>query len=98
MYAVLTSMNLGPDMRLVGEQSADQAYRFLKYMRGFKGATFFCDVETGEYLRLLLWESREDSEVADSFIEPKIRDIAGNYFKADPIRKVFEVYEPKLMF
>jgi hypothetical protein len=96
VYAVLTSMNLGPNMRSVGEQSADQTYRFLKYMRGFKGATFFYDVETGEYLRLFLWESKEDAEVADSFIEPKMRDITGNHLKAGPIRKVFEVYEPRL--
>jgi hypothetical protein len=98
MYAVLTSMNLGPDMRLVGEQTADLAFKFLKYMRGFRGATFFCDIEAGEYFRLLLWESKEDSEVADSFIEPKIRETAGNNLKSGPTRKVFEVYEPKLMF
>jgi hypothetical protein len=97
MYAVLTSMNLGPNMRSVGEQTANQAFRFSKYMRGFKGATFFCDVETGEYLRLLLWESKEDLEAADSFIGPKLREIAGNFLKAGPTSKIFEVYEPRLM-
>jgi hypothetical protein len=97
MYAVLSSMNLGPNMRSVGEQTADEAYRFLKYMRGFKGATFFYDIESGEYLRLLLWDSKEDAEVADSFIEPKILDIAGTSLKSILTRKVFEVYEPKLM-
>jgi hypothetical protein len=90
-------MNLGPVNRPVGEQTADEAYKYLKYMRGFKGATFFCDVESGEYLRLLLWESKQDAEVADSFVEPKIRDIAGASLKSIPTRKVFEVYEPKLM-
>ena len=97
MYAVLTSMNLGPDMRLVGEQTADQAFKFFKYMKGFKGATFFFDVEAGEYFRLLLWESKEDSAAADSFIGPKIRETVGKFLKADPTSKIFEVYEPKLM-
>jgi hypothetical protein len=96
MFAVLTAMNLGPNMRSVSEKAADQASKYIKYMKGFKGATFFGDIEAGEYYTLVLWQSKEDSEAANSFVGPKLGGIVGDFLKSPPTRKIFEVYEPKI--
>ena len=95
MYATLLTLNIGPDMRPVGEKTADQFYSIMKTLKGFKGATFFGDVASGDYNTLVLWESKEDAEAASSVTAPKLQEALGNVLKAPPIRKIFEVYEPK---
>lgn len=95
MYVSLTTLNLGPDMRPVGEKAADQFFSIMKNLKGFKGATFFADVAAGDYNTLVLWESKEDAEAAHSTIAPKLQQALGDILKAPPTRKLFEVYEPK---
>ena len=95
MYAALTTLNLGPNMRSAGEKTADQFFSAVKNMKGFKGATFFGDIEAGSYNTLVLWESKEDAEAAFSILGPKTQQALGNSLKAPPTRGIFEVYQPK---
>lgn len=82
-------------MRSMGEKTADQFLSIMKNLKGFKRATFFADFATGEYNTLVLWESKEDAEAARSITSPKLQEAMGNVLKAPPVRKLFEVYEPK---
>ena len=95
MYASLSTFNLGPGMRSAGEKLADQFAPVLKTLKGFKGVTFLADVEAGEYMALMIWESKEDAEAAHALTAPKMQEAAGSILKAPPTRKVLEVYEPK---
>jgi heme-degrading monooxygenase HmoA len=95
MYAVLTTFNLGPGMRSAAEKSVDQSNPVIKKLKGFKGATYFGDVEVGEYHSLVIWESKENAEAARAIMAPKVQEAAGSILKAPPTRKVFEVYKPK---
>jgi len=95
MYASMLNLNLGPGMRSAGEQLADQSSPILKTLKGFKGVTFFADVEAGEYMSLSLWETKEDAEAGAAISGPKLREAAGNILKGSPTRRFFEVYEPK---
>jgi heme-degrading monooxygenase HmoA len=95
MYAALFTLNLGPDMRPVGEKTADQFFSIIKNLKGFKGATFFGDATAGDYNGLVLWESKEDAEAAYAITGPKIQEALGNILKAPPTRRIYDVYEPK---
>jgi len=95
MYASLSILNFGPNMRPAGEKAADQFFSIMKTLKGFKGATFFADVEAGEYNTLVLWETKEDLEAANSAIAPKVQQALGNILKSPPTRRIFEMYEPK---
>jgi len=95
MYATLVMIKLGPDMRPVGEKTAEQFFSIMKNLKGFKGATFFGDVAAGDYNTLALWESKQAAEAAQSITGPKLQEALGNILKSPPTRKIFEVYEPK---
>ena len=95
MYASLSTFNIGPGMRAVGEKIADQESQLLKNMKGFKEVIYLGDVETGEYASLIIWESKEDIEAAYLIISPKTQEAVGSLLKAPPKRKIFEVYKPK---
>jgi heme-degrading monooxygenase HmoA len=95
MYASLLNLNLGPGMRSAGEQLADQSNPTLKTRKGFKGITFFADVEAGEYMSLGLWETKEDAEASAAISDPKLKEAVGNILKKPPTRRFFEVYKPK---
>jgi heme-degrading monooxygenase HmoA len=95
MYAALSTFNLGPGMRSTGTKMADQFASAMKAMKGFKGQTYFANPEAGEYMVLVIWESKEDAEAAHAITGPKAKEAMANILKAPPTWKVFEVYEPK---
>ena len=95
MYASMLNLNLGPGMRSAGEQLADQSSPILKTLKGFKGVTFFADVEAGEYMSLSLWETKEDAEAGAAISDTKLKEAVGNILKGPPTRRFFEVYKPK---
>jgi len=82
-------------MRPAAEKAATQAYSIMKALKGFKSATFFGDVAAGDYYTLVLWESKEDAEAAQSATGPKTQQALGAILKAPPTRGVFEVFEPE---
>jgi heme-degrading monooxygenase HmoA len=95
IYAPLSTFNIGPGKRAVGEKLADQSAQLLKNLKGFKEVIYFADVEAGEYASLTIWESKEDVEAANLIIGPKTQEAVGSLMKAPPTRKIFEVYKPK---
>lgn len=96
MYTRLILVNFGPGMHATGEMVADTFAPIYKTMKGFKGATFFNDYETGECGALSLWESKGDAEAATVSLWPKLQEVAGGMLKGPPIVRIFELYEPKV--
>ena len=95
MYALLFTFKLGPNMRTAAEQMADQSFLGYKSMKGLKSVTYIGEDESGEYGALSIWESMEDLEAAAAILGPKTGEALANIVKEPPIRKVYEVYEPK---
>lgn len=94
MYTRLILVNFGPGK--MGERVADAFAPIYKTMKGFKGATFFADSETGERGSLTLWESKDDAETATASLWPKLQEFAHGMLKGPPTVKVFELYEPEV--
>ena len=95
MYAQLMMLKLGEGMRSTAENIADEALPTLKALKGFKGITFFGDVEVGEYGSFSLWESKEDAQSAAAVMGPKVEQAVKGIAKAPPTRRFYEVHEPK---
>jgi len=95
MYAQLFNFKLGPNMRSAAEQMADQSFTGYKSMKGFKSVTYLGEDESGEYAALSIWESKEDLEAAAAILRPKTEEALADIVKETPIRKVYDVYEPK---
>jgi hypothetical protein len=98
MYAVLTTLNLGPGMWKVACESSDQSLTLFKTMQGFKGASFFGDKNSGKYNCLATWESKANVDAAYAVLGPKLVESIRNLnitMSAPPERQVFEVYEAK---
>jgi len=49
MYAQLSIITIGPEMRSTAEKIGDQSFAVLRTLKGFKNTTFFGDVTAGEY-------------------------------------------------
>jgi heme-degrading monooxygenase HmoA len=96
MYTRLILVNFGPKTRSTGEMVANTFAPIYKTMKGYKGATFFANHETGECGALSLWESKEDAEAATASLWPKLQEIAGGMLKGPPIVRTYEYYEPKV--
>jgi len=94
MYATFTMINLGPGMRQEAEKIANQFAPVNRSLKGFIRYNYFGDVETGDYGSLILYESKEDAENALATIGPEMKKTAGDIVKGEPIRRVFEIYEP----
>ena len=98
MYAVLTTLNLGPGMWDLACQSSDQSLIFFKTMKGFKQATFFGDRDSGIYNCLAVWDSKANVDAAYTVLGPKLLEAMKAMkitMKAPPARQVYEVYEAK---
>lgn len=95
MYTRLILLSFGPGMRTAVESTADAYAAMYKTMKGFRGATFFADYETGECGALTMWESKEDARVATASLWPQLQKLAGGMLKGPPTVRTFEVYEPK---
>jgi len=96
MYTRLILMNFGPGRRSAAEKVADTFAPIYRTMKGFRGATFFGDFETGECGALTMWESKEDAEAATVSLWPKLQEVAHGMLKGPPTVRVFEHYEPKV--
>ena len=95
MYAQLLTFKLGPNMRPAAEQMADQSFLGYKSMKGFKSVTYLGEDESGEYVALSIWESKEAVEAAAAILSPKTEEVLANIVKEKTVRKIYEVYEPK---
>jgi len=99
LYAELVTINLGPGMRETAEKVADALAPIYQTMTGYKGVTFFGDIEAGEYGSLSLWASKQDAEALSGAVKLRLNQVAGNIPKKGPstrrIFKVYKVYRPK---
>ena len=95
MYASLTSFKTAPDKRAEAEKVADQSFAAIQGMKGFKDSLYLGDPEKNEYTSLNIWETKEDMETAYRMIWSKMQEVLKPLAVEPPIRKVYEVYEPK---
>ena len=95
MYASLTTIKTSPGKRADIEKVADQLFSMVKGMKGFKSVVYFGDDDNNEYGSLYVWEIKEDLEAAYSVTGPKSGELLGPLAVEPPVRRVYEVYEPK---
>jgi len=95
MYASLTLFKTAPGKRAEAEGLADKVYPVLKAMKGFKSVVYFGDSDNNECGSLYTWETKEDLEAAYNLIQPKLQEALGPLAIEPPVRKIYEVYEPK---
>jgi len=95
MYASLTTFKTAPGRRAEVEKVADQFFPALRGMKGFKNVVYFGDEDKNEYGSFNTWETKEDLEAAYKLIEPKLKEVLGPLAIEPPVRRIFEVYEPK---
>ena len=95
MYASLTLIKTSPGKRDEAAKIPDQIFPIVKGMKGFKSAVYFGDDDNNEYGGFYVWETKEDLEAAYSVTGPKLQEMFGPLAVEPPVRKVFEVYEPK---
>ena len=95
MYAQLLIFKTAPNKRSESEKMADQSYAALKGIKGFKGVTYLGDPDSNEYGALYLWENKEVCNAVMKDFMPKMQEATNALAIEPPIRRLFEVYEPK---
>ncbi len=95
MYVSLTTFKTAPGKRAECEGLADKLFPIIKAMKGFKNVVYLGDSDNNEYGSLYTWETKEDLEAAYSSIQPKLQEALGPLVIEPPVRKIYEVYEPK---
>ena len=94
MYARMTTWRLGAENRSTMERLADEAFRRVRGMDGFRSATYMADDAAGEYIGLTVWESKEAADAAGQASAEQLRRIAADLGQQPEVR-TFEVYEPQ---
>ncbi len=95
MYASLTIFKTAPGKRAECEELADKLNAIMKGMKGFKGVVYLSDSDNNVYGALYTWETKEDLDAAYNSIQPKLQEMLGPLAIEPPVRKIYEVYEPK---
>lgn len=95
MYASLTTFKTAPGKRAEAEGLVNKVFPVIKGMKGFKNVVYFGDSDNNEYGALYTWETKEDLEAAYNVIQPKLVEMLGPLAIEPPVRRIFEVYEPK---
>jgi heme-degrading monooxygenase HmoA len=95
MYALLITFKTAPGKLADVKKVADQAFAQSKGMKGFKSEAYLLDTVNNEYGSLSVWETKEDMETAFTTISPKLQDAYQPLVIEPPIRRIYEVYEPK---
>lgn len=95
MYATLVMFTLGPETRPTAEKLAEQFAPVIRGLKGFKSITFLGDDAVGEYASVTIYESKEDAEAAVAVPGPRLEEALKGILKGPPVRRLFEVLEPK---
>ena len=95
MYASLTTFKTAPSKRAESEGLADKVFPIMKGMKGLKSVTYFIDSDRDEYGSFYTWETKEDLKAAYNSIQPMLQEVFGSLATEPPVRKIYEVYEPK---
>ena len=94
MYALLTSIYLGPRTQKAAEAAADEVAPVFESLKGFRSATFFGDNTTGEFGVFTIWDSKEDAEAVSVVVVPVLRQALGDLLKSPLSLRAYEIYEP----
>ena len=95
MYASLLKFKTAPGKRTEAEGVADAMNPVLKGMKGLKSIVYIVDSDNNEYGSLSKWETKEDLEAGINSIQSKLQELLGPIAIEPPVRKIYEVYEPK---
>ncbi|MCK4863185.1 MAG: hypothetical protein KAS25_02765 [Dehalococcoidales bacterium] len=95
MYASLLTFKTAPGKRTEAEGLADAMNPVLKGMKGLKTVVYIVDSDNNEYGSFSTWETKEDLGAAINSIQPKLQELLGPIAIEPPVRKIYEVYEPK---
>ena len=95
MYGQMLILKTAPGKRSEAEKVADQAFAILKGVKGFKGATYFGDPDKNEYGSFYLWETKEDLDAVMKDIMPRMQEVTNALAIEPPLRRIYEIYEPK---
>lgn len=96
MYARLLLFTIDPNKSWSMQDVVTKLDGLLKKRRGFKGATYLCDDELGEYGALVLWESPEDAVAARNPFLLRFKQVVDGLLKEPIWYPLFEVVEPRL--
>ena len=91
MYARLAFISLGPGMCSKAQEIGHEMIPKIKSQKGFKSVNVLAEDETGEYCIFVLWETRQDAEVAKEAIFPILQSKLAGIAKGPPTLKLFEV-------
>jgi heme-degrading monooxygenase HmoA len=82
-------------MRSAAEEILEEMSPRVKARNGFRSVNFLSDDEAGEYGAFVLWETKEDAEVAKEALLPILQSKLTGIAKSPPTIRLFEVIEPK---
>lgn len=86
---------LGPDRQWEAERIADFVNYSLKKCKGFIDYKFFVENETGEYISIAYWETRDEALDAYCQVHPRALEMIGSDYQCLPYLQIFEVYKPR---
>jgi len=95
MYARLVIFKVGPGKRSTIEKLVDEFDPLYRAQKGFRHVFVIGDDATGEYGSFSVWASKEDAEVANAVIAPRLQQALIGLLQDPPNRWFFEVLEPK---
>ena len=96
IYATLTLIPVKPEMREKTEKVADNQFSATRGIKGIKSVTYFFNPDGNECGSFIVWDSKEAAEAAWAAQGPKIQEAMSEIATGAPVRRVFEVYEPKM--
>lgn len=95
MYARQLVFKANPDRRAEVEKLADQAFGFMKSLKGFISVHFLVSDDEKQYSSLSLWESKGDADTAGAAITEKTAGTLHELVLEPPEIQIYEVYKPK---
>ena len=95
MYARQLVFKSNAERRSEIEKLADQAFGFMKSLKGFISVHFLVSDDETQYSSFSLWETKDDAEAGGAAITEKTAGTLHELALEPPEFKVYEVYKPK---
>jgi len=96
MYANQVMFSLGPGKRSIAEKLLGQFDPAIKSQKGFKSVTFLGDHSVGDYVALVIFESKEDADATFEALFPQLQEAVAGIAESAPTRRLFKVLEPEV--
>jgi heme-degrading monooxygenase HmoA len=95
MYARQLVFKASAERRSDIEKLADQAFGFMKSLKGFISVHFLVSEDETQYSSFSLWETKEDAEASGAAITEKTAGTLHELALESPELRVYEIYKPK---